>query len=278
MERNFSKDIQTDTRQGFIINKTAAEKFGWKDSPIGKRVQWGLEANNQAQFDGKVVGMVDDFHFMPLHNPIEPLVMIYRPVSNALLSVKMNPKETKAALDAIESNWKEIAGKHPLDYIFLDERLNNQYQSEEVMLKIFTYFSLISLMIAILGLFAITSYTVEQKVKEIGIRKILGASNQHLSWIISKDILIIISIAFVLISPIAWLAIDYWLDSFSYKSYLPIPVFIMTGIGALVISFITISYHIIKVAQNDPVKALRYEYLYIRASGSTVVGPDFLRN
>ena len=259
MGRNFSKEIQTDRTQGFIINKTAAEKFGWKEDPLGKRMQWGLLPNNQAQYDGKVIGVVDDFHFMPLHNPIEPLAMIFRPTSNALLSVKMKPEELKSSLEIIESKWKEFAGIYPIDYLFLDDRINNQYQSEEIMLKVFTYFSLISLLIASLGLFAITSYTVEQKVKEIGIRKILGASNQHLSWLISKEIIAIVMIAFLIISPISWIVIDHWLESFSYKDHLPIFSYILTGIGAIFISFLTISYHIIKVSKNDPVKALRYE-------------------
>lgn len=257
--RNFSKEIQTDRNKGFLINETAAIKFGWKDNPIGKRIQWGLLADNQAQYDGNVVGVIKDFHFASLHNKIEPLVMIFRPNSNNLLSIKLKGENLKSSIDLLESKWKEFAGQYPFNYTFLDERLNNQYQSEEVVLKVFTYFSITSLLIAVLGLFAITSYTVEQKVKEIGIRKILGASNQHLSWIISKDILLIVLLALVLISPICWIMINEWLESFSYKAPIPVYAFPLAGFTALIISFLTITYHIVKVAKNDPVKALRYE-------------------
>lgn len=257
--RAFSADIQTDVQQGFIINEEATRRFGWNDEAIGKRMQWGLLGDGQAQFDGKVVGVIKDFHFASLHNQLEPLVMLFRPNFSSFFSVKLKGGSIDETLSFIEEKWGEFAGNHDFQFQFLDERIEAQYQSEKVLLSIFSFFAIISLVIAALGLFALTSFTVEQRIKEISVRKVLGAKVKDLTLLVSKEFLILLILAVVIISPIAYYAISYWLEGFVYKISIPIHSFFLAAVLAFIITMITISYHILMLARTNPARTLRTE-------------------
>lgn len=257
--RAFSQDIQTDVQQGFIINEEATRKFGWNEDAVGKRMQWGLLGNGQAQFDGKVVGVIKDFHFASLHNQLEPLVMLFRPNFSSFFSVKLKGGAVEESLEIMEEKWKEFAGNHDFQFQFLDERIEAQYSSEKILLSIFSFFALISLIIAALGLFALTSFTVEQRIKEISVRKILGAKLKDLALLISKEFLILLAIAVLLISPVAYYAIDYWLGGFVYKIPIPVFGFLLAALLAFFITMLTISYHIFIVSKTNPARTLRSE-------------------
>lgn len=257
--RNFSSDIQTDIQQGFIINESAVRKFGWIDNPIGKRMQWGLEANGQATYDGKVVGVVKDFHFASLHNPMEPLAILFRPNYSLLFSVKLAGGNVRESLTWLEDEWSEFAGNHPFEYQFLDERIESQYQNEQTLLDIFSYFAILSILIAALGLFALTSFTVEQRLKEFSIRKVLGAGIPDLSRILGREFLVLLIIALVIISPLAYLAISDWLEGFSYRIEVPLYSFLLAALLSALITISTISYHILKLAKTNPARILRME-------------------
>lgn len=257
--RNFSSDIQTDIQQGFIINESAVRKFGWIDNPIGKRMQWGLEANGQATYDGKVVGVVKDFHFASLHNPMEPLAILFRPNYSLLFSVKLAGGNVRESLTWLEDEWSEFAGNHPFEYQFLDERIESQYQNEQTLLDIFSYFAILSILIAALGLFALTSFTVEQRLKEFSIRKVLGAGIPDLSRILGREFLVLLIIALVIISPLAYLAISDWLEGFSYRIGVPLYSFLLAALLSALITISTISYHILKLAKTNPARILRME-------------------
>ncbi len=257
--RGFSEDIQTDAQQGFMINQTAAQKFGWNEKAVGKRIQWGLMGNGQAQFDGKVVGVFKDFHFASLHNPLEPLVLLFRPNFSSSFSVKLKGGNIEESLAFIEDKWRDFAGSHDFQYQFLDERIDQQYQSEKVLLSVFSFFAFISLLIAALGLFALTSFTVEQRLKEISVRKVLGAKVKDLTLLISKEFIVLLLIAVVVISPIAYLAIGYWLEGFVYKISIPIGSFLLAALLAFIITMVTISYHIVLLSRTNPARTLRTE-------------------
>lgn len=257
--RNFSTDIQTDVQQGFIINESAVRKFGWTDNPIGKRMQWGLEANGQAAYDGKVVGVIKDFHFASLHNPMEPLAILFRPNFSPLFSVKLAGGDIKESLAWLEDQWTEFAGNHPFEYQFLDERIAAQYENEQTLLDIFSYFAILSILIAALGLFALTSFTVEQRLKEFSIRKVLGADIPDLSKLLGREFLILLVIALVLISPLAYLTISDWLEGFSYRIGVPIYSFLLAAFISAIITISTISFHIFKLAKTNPARILRME-------------------
>tara|TARA_R110002050_G_scaffold194708_2_gene329497 strand:- start:4110 stop:6524 length:2415 start_codon:yes stop_codon:yes gene_type:complete len=257
--RSFSADIQTDFQQGFIVNETAAERFGWAGEALGKRVQWGLLANNQAANDGAVVGVVKDFHVASLHNPLEPLIILFNPFFSQVFSIKLSGGSVAEGLEVIEKEWSDFAGSHALEYEFLDSRIEKQYQSEKTLLQIFSYFSILSILIAGLGLFALTSFTVEQRLKEFSIRKIVGAELSDLSILIGREFLILIVVASLIVSPVALYGINEWLLGFSYRINLPYYALFLASLLSLVITILAIAYHIVKLARTNPARILRDE-------------------
>ncbi len=257
--RNFSEDIQSDVQQGFIVNETAARKFGWTDGAVEKRMQWGLLEDGKAVYDGKVVGVVSDFNFASLHNPLEPLVLIFRPKATQLLSVKLAGGDVENGLAYVEDKWAEFGGNHPFEYQFLDERIEEQYEEEKTLLTIFGYFSALSILIAALGLFALTSFTVQQRMKEFSVRKVLGARVSDLGSLLSREFVILLGVALVLISPVAYYAIATWLENFSYRINVPLYSFLLAVVLTLLITMATIGYHILWLARANPARTLRME-------------------
>ena len=257
--RNFRRDGGTDANQAFIINETAAERFGWHDEALGKRMQWGLLANDSAAYDGRVVGVVEDFHFQSLHNPIEPMVFRFNPGNSNLLAVKLNEDDLPAAMAAVERTWDGMSGGYPFDYQFVDDEFDALYRSEERMLTIFGYFSFISIFIAALGLFALSSFTIEQRIKEIGIRKILGTSVTQIIRLISRDFMLLVGIAVIISLPVAYVALQHWLQDFAYRIELSIFILLISAGFAFALAFATVGYHSLRAARANPVNALRYE-------------------
>lgn len=257
--RNFSRDIATDNSQAFIINENAAKAFGWNDESLGKRVQWGIEANNQAQNDGVVVGVVSDFHFLSLHNPMEPIVLCFNPQGSNTLSLRLAGGDYTGLLSDMESRWNTMAPKHPFQFTFMDEALGQNYQQEQAATEIFTYFAIIALLIASLGLFALVSFTIQGRIKEIGIRKVLGASVPQLAWVLMRDFFILLVIAFLATLPVNYYLNQQWLESFAFDAPFNALNYIVSFAISALMALLTISYHIIRVAKTDPVNALRYE-------------------
>lgn len=257
--RNFSEEIQSDVQQGFIINETAVRKFNWTDDAIGKRMQWGLEGEGRAAYDGKVVGVVEDFHFASLHNVMEPLAVLFRPNYSRLFSVKLAGGDVEGSISFLEDKWVEFAGNHPFEYQFLDERIQTQYESEKTLLTIFGYFAMLSILIAGLGLFALTSFTVEQRLKEFSVRKVLGAGIPELGRLLGKEFVVLLVVALVLISPLAYYLISEWLENFSYRIDIPLYSFLLAAVVSLAITLGTISYHIWVLSRTNPARILRME-------------------
>lgn len=257
--RNFDKNIATDQQQAFIINETAAKEFGWNEESIDKRVQWGLMPNNQAANDGKVVGIINDFHFQSLHNALEPMILCFNPNRSRTMSVRFSKGDYTGLIDEMEERWSEMAPNHPFIYNFLDVSLDQNYVQERALSDIFNYFAMVSILIASLGLFALVSFTIQSRIKEIGVRKVLGASLSQLTWVLMKDFFILLLLAYAFTVPVNFYLNNNWLESFAYDA----PVNFINYITALIVSIslaiITISYHIFKISKADPVEALRYE-------------------
>jgi putative ABC transport system permease protein len=253
--RNFSKNIASDTSQALILNETAIKKLGWTaEEALNKKIH--LE-----YFDSlprKVVGVVKDYHFASLKEKIEPLVlsMSHR---NWILAVKLAPNQLSAGLDNIQKTWQKFAPESPFEYRFLDDSFFSLYENEQKQEKVFMVFAVLSILLACLGIFGLASFNTEQRKKEIGIRKVLGASVSQIIFLISQDFLVLVFWAFVLSSPIAWYFVHQWLQDFAYRVELSGALFIIPGFIALVISFLTIIYQALKAGHTNPVDALRNE-------------------
>ena len=254
---NFNKKLIDNESTSYIINEAAVAKFGWKN-PIGKRMQWGLLPNGKAEHDGKVVGIVKNFHFQSLHNKIAPMAIQFRKNRN-LLSVKLQSGFTLEQITNLKEYWQEQIGNNIMETFFLDKSFNQQYRSEEKMLKIFNYFTIISLILAVLGLFALTSFTIKQRGKEIGVRKILGASTNNIILLLSKDFLIILLISTILGTIPSYYFINEWLNTFSYRIDLSlIPVLISALVSTIIIITIVV-YNIASMNRIKPIHALKTE-------------------
>jgi ABC-type antimicrobial peptide transport system permease subunit len=251
--RNFSYQTKADTA-GFIINEEAAKRMGYTGgSAIGKKVKfWGL--------DGSIIGVAKDFHFRPLNVPIAPLIIRYRPLEFYFnLLVKVKPNQVNQLVETLPTLYNKYEAETPLQYGFVEEGLNKQYWQEQKMGKIVLYFSCLSIFIACLGLFGLAAFSAETRTKEIGIRKILGASILQITTLLSKDFLKLVLIAFVIASPIAYYFMDKWLADFAYRITISWWIFAVAGVSAVLIALITVGWQSIKAAVANPVKSLRSE-------------------
>lgn len=243
----FSKDFSPGSQDRYILNETAVKSIGWEE-PIGKKFENGI-----------VVGVVKDFHFAPLHQGIEPLVMGLSPTGNDYISLKISSHNIQNTLAFVEKTWKEIFPELPYSYFFLDDRIERLYQKEFILGQILNSFTAIAIFIACLGLFGLALFTAENRTKEIGIRKILGASAYEIVTLLSKDLLKWVLAANILALPISYYAMDKWLQNFAYRIHIRIDFLVLSVTLALVISLSTISFQTIRAATASPADALRYE-------------------
>ena len=251
--REFSKKYATDDSTAFILNESAVKKIGWtKDEAIGKRLHYGGR-------DGKVIGIVNDFNFETLHNEIVPIIFLITKTGNNQVTVRISGKDIPATLSFLKSKWGKYRAGYPFDFAFLNERLNSLYRKDQKLGTAFGIFAMIAVIIACLGLFGLASYTSEVRTKEIGVRKVLGASVSNIVLLISREFLWLIIIANIVAWPIAYYAMNKWLGEFAYATGINIWLFISAGALALFIAIVTVSYQSIKAAIQNPVKSLRYE-------------------
>jgi putative ABC transport system permease protein len=250
--RYFSKDIATDTMQAMIINEKALSLFGYvtPQAAIGRKFdQWGKK--------GRIIGVIKDFHFNGLQQEIKPLSICLGPSDCKLLSVKLSTTNIPATIAAIRSAWNDIHSTRDFDYFFLDEFFDQQYRSEERFGSLFLNFAALAILISCLGLLGLASYSTLQRTKEIGVRRVLGASVTGVVRLLSADFLKLVGIAFLISCPIAWFAMHRWLQDFAYRTSLTWWVFAGSGVVAVVIAFATIGYQAIRAAMASPVKSLR---------------------
>lgn len=252
--RPFSREFGTDTTQAMVMNEAAVKLFGYKtpQEAIGRRFkQWGRE--------GKIIGVIKDFHFRALQETIKPLTMRIEPGGSDLVSVKIDGGNIKGTVAAIEEKWKATMPNRPFSYYFMDEFFDRQYRSEERFEKLFFNFAILAIFISCLGLLGLASYSTMQRTKEIGVRKVMGASIGSIVGLLSKDFLKLVIVAFVIASPLAYYGMYKWLENFAYKTDIKWWIFMAAAILSVAIAFLTVSFQSIKAALMNPVKSLKSE-------------------
>ena len=250
--RNFSKDFPTDS-SGIVINEAAVQQLGWtNENAVGKTIV----RSGQEEF--KVVGVVADFNYASLKQKVAPLMMMLGRNFGGLI-IKINTRDVKGFLADLKKQWNSFNPAGPLEYNFLDEKFAALYASEQRTKQIFSAFAVLAIIIASLGLFGLSAFVIEQRAREIGIRKVLGASVQQVLLLVSKEFLLLVGIAFIISVPVTWWAMHEWLKDFAYRINIGTGVFVAAGLSAILIAFFTISFQAIKAAIANPVKSLRTE-------------------
>ncbi|MCI0692138.1 ABC transporter permease [candidate division KSB1 bacterium] len=258
--RFLSPEFPGDSAQAFVLNEAAVKDFGYEsaEAAIGQAFVWlGHGPDNPKR--GTVVGVVKDFHFRPLYEEIAPAVFHLMPDRMYFIIVRVRPNSMKEALAVLKEKWQAFDPGHPLEFSFMDEKVEAQYGAETRLLKVFSIFSVFAIFISCLGLFGLVSFATEQRTKEIGIRKVLGASVSGIIFMLSSSFTKLVAIAFAVATPLAWWAMNKWLQNFAYRADLGWPVFALAGGTALLIALLTVGTQAIKAALANPVEALRYE-------------------
>lgn len=258
--RNFDKNMGTDDSAAMIINETAARQFGWTENPIGKKIRYGFDLDGSGGRIMKVIGVVKDYHFTSLHNKIEPIILFISPVPRYFLSVRVKEGKLDEALAHIEESWIDYNAKRPFDYTMLESIQEEMYQGEEKITTIFRVISALTVFIALLGLFGLSSFSTQQRTREIGIRKVNGASSEDILLLLYREFFWLIFFGFVIAVPVAWWRLSVWLES-SFIYYVDIlwGSILLAGLLAMVVGFATISFHVLRAASIDPVSAIKYE-------------------
>ncbi len=251
--RNISREFSTDSSEAYLVNETAVHDL-MIDNPIGKTIQ-AMDGHKP----GKIVGVVKDFHYRSLHRKIEPLVLRHDQNNMWCMSIKFNAGDLKAGLANVETEWKKIVPEYPFTYEFVDDTIARQYKADQNTSTLLTSFSVLAIVIACLGLLGLTAFMTEQRKKEIGVRKVLGASVASVVVLLSKDFSKLVIIAFLIIVPVAWYAADQWLSDFAYRVEVSPFVFMGAGLVILLIAFLSIAYQAVKAAIVNPSDTLRNE-------------------
>jgi putative ABC transport system permease protein len=252
--RGFQPGDKIDVDNTFMCNQAAAKLMGWGDDPVGKKVKWfhGKE-------DGRIIGMVKDFNFNSLHNAIEPLLLVKSNKEGGFLYLKVAGDHLPETMNYIREKWSGFDPNHPFEYFFLDQRFNEQYKADETQYKLLSGLSSICIFVSLLGLLGLSAFTAAQRTKEIGIRKVHGATIPHIIYLLFKDIMYLVMIAAVLVIPGAWYIVNQWLGNFAYKTELNYLTFGLVGLFALILAFFTVAFHSLKTARTNPVQSLKYE-------------------
>lgn len=258
--RDFDKNMGTDLQEAAIVNEAFINQFGWRDDPIGKKILIGADANGEGGRPLQVIGVVADYNFQSLHNPIEPYLIALSERPRHLLTLSFQAGNNAEVINYVNEQWDLFASGKPFDYKLLENIIYEKYESEARINLIFTVATFLTVFIALLGLLGLSSYMAEQKTKEIGIRKILGASTLSLFRRLFTELSVLIGIAFLIAAPLAWWRIQIWLESsFEYRVDILPASFLLAGSIAFIAGLLTMSYHLIRVVNSNPVDAIKYE-------------------
>jgi putative ABC transport system permease protein len=239
---------------GYIINESAARALGWGDDVVGRKLEQGQNGNIQGS--GTVIGLVKDFNYQPLYVPIKPLVIR---LGGNVLTIKIHSDDLPRTIAGIEQEWTKLFPGNPFRYSFMDESFDKLYKKEDNFSRTIQYFSILAVFIACLGLLGLSSFTTENRRKEIGVRKVNGASTIELVALLIRDFSLLIFVAFLISVPVAYYFGNLWLDNFAYKTEIGVSTFAIAGVISLLLAILTVSYHTIRAAKANPVQSLRYE-------------------
>jgi len=258
--RDFDKRMGTDSLEAVLINETAAYEFGWTSKPIGKKIHYGFAQDGSGGRMLKVIGVLKDFNFNSLHNAIEPVIIFIQEDSGDLISIRIKAENKDETLQFIEQKWMDFGSNQPFRYEYMEDRLDEVYVSDEKTGTIIQVGTLFTIILALLGLLGLSSFVAEQKTREVGIRKIHGASVGNILYYLYKDFVGLFVLAFIMAVPFAWWRLNIWLESeFVYYQEIQWMTFVYAGVLSIVIGIATISYFIIRTARGNPVDAIKYE-------------------
>jgi putative ABC transport system permease protein len=251
--RDFQKDMPSDTLSAVVVNETLANRLGWSEA-IGKRVELG----DGSAINARVIGVMKDYHQTGMYNEIESLMLVYRERNN-IIYVKLSGNNTEQTISFIGNKWREVFPDQPFEYTFLSERFNRQFEADEKRGLIFTLFTVLAILIACLGLFGLSSYMVEQRTKEVGIRKVFGASEGVIIRLISRHFLILVTFAIVIAVPLAYYFMSNWLENYVYRTKIGWPLLLTASLISIGITFVTISFKAWQAAVMNPASSLKTE-------------------
>lgn len=257
--RQFDREMGTDLNEACLINETAARKLGWGENALGKKIDFGVRLDGTALRHTKVVGVLKDFHFTSLHNEIEPIAIFLSDRPRQLLSIRIADGSENAALALIQEKWTDFAVNHPLKYEFLDQQLRQNYTAEAHISRLFAVFSILSIFIALMGLLGLSSYLTGRRTREIGIRKVHGASVLTILNMLYREFMLLLAIALLISTPLAWWLLSGWLENFAFHTHIKILSVTLAALISIAVTWITISYHSYKAATINPVEAIKYE-------------------
>lgn len=257
--RDFSRDVSSDTTYAVLVNEAMVKRMAW-DDPIGKKFVFEQGGPNNEDIEKRVVGVLKDYHQNSLYDAIEPIMVILND-ENYFVLVRTEEGDVKKSLAAVENVWKDLFPNNTFQFEFLDQDFNSQYKADEKRSLIFTVFSSLTILIACLGLIGLAAFTTEQRTKEIGVRKVIGASVSSLVSLVSREFFILVGLGMVIAFPFAWYFTDNWLQNFAYRIELKGEwlTFLVSALLAFVITLITVGYHVMRAAHANPVKSLRDE-------------------
>jgi putative ABC transport system permease protein len=249
--RSYSQDFPSDSESALVVNEELQRLMG-SDSAVGKRFTFGDGTNT-------IIGVVKDFHFLPLRKKIEPLALYLQPQFNRLLLIRIQPENIAATLDSLEKTWSRVVPGFPFDYEFINEDFEAMYRTEQRMGSVLKYFSFLAVFVACLGLFGLASFAAEQRTREIGIRKVLGASISRIAYLLCREFSVLVLLANFVAWPVVYFAMHNWLEGFAYRTAIGWQIFFLAGVLALVIALFTVSYQAFRAALTNPARALKYE-------------------
>jgi len=257
--RNFSRQMGSDSLEALLINEAAARKLGWED-PIGKTISWRRESSGESIWEPrKVIGVIKDFHYTNLRESIEPVVIIWtRPISR-YLSIRIETTDIPRTLGMIRDCWDRRSHGVPFDYFFADQKFAEQYRAEERLGKIAISFSLLAIFVACLGLFGMASHVARRRTKEIGVRKVLGATTSGIIALLATELVKWVLVANVIAWPVAYYIMNRWLQDFAYRTSISPDIFVISGALALAVAIATVGYQAVRAARANPVDSLKYE-------------------
>lgn len=252
--RNFSKDMPTDSREAFILNETAVRRIGWSSTQEAIEQEFGYGVRR-----GRIIGVVKDFHFESMHQQIAPIVLLISSHSLNQIAIRIRPDDIPGTLTFLKECWQEYRPDYPFSYYFIDERFDQLYRSEEKLHQIFGVFAFLAIFVACLGLFGLASFTSEKRTKEIGIRKVMGASVPRVVTLLVMTFLKWVLVANIVALPLTWIVMSRWLQNFAYRTGFSLWIYLQSAVLALAVALFTVSYQAVKAAMAKPVESLRYE-------------------
>jgi len=261
--RDFSKAMGTDKDHAWIINETAVKQlgFGTPQKALGQRLYWHPwgASNPDSLKIGQVIGVVRDFNYKSLYDKVETTVLQIFPDAAWKVAVKMKTASIGTTINQVRNVWNKFTPEYPIEYKFLDENFEQMYNAEDKLKSLLWIFTSIAIFVGCLGLFGLAAYSAERRKKEVGIRKVLGASVQGVVLLLSKDFIKLVLISLMIASPVAYYFMHYWLQDFAYRINISWWVFAIAGLSAVLIALVTVSFQAIKAAIANPVKSLRTE-------------------